>query len=244
MKQKKKIKKKEKEETQEQRQDSRKCCWKKVIKRWLPWLAIVFGIACVCFFLYVAGFRIIYAPELENSWDAMSAYAAWASVIASFIAILVAIWIPKRIADRQDKIALFEKRYDCYTVIQNLLVCAKQMEDAHTNKGIQTAFRVHLGQPEKICENESATVFALQLKQKQVIIVSGEFLFPHYNTKLLQEIIDVGVDLIFKTAVSTLECGGEPLSTQAAQVKQKYCQLCKEYENTYIEQMKKELQLS
>lgn len=244
MKQKKKIKKKEKEETQEQRQDSRKCCWKKVIKRWLPWLAIVFGIACVCFFLYVAGFRIIYAPELENSWDVMSAYAAWASVIASFFAILVAIWIPKRIADRQDKISLFEKRYDCYTVIQNLLVCAEQLENALTNKGVQAAFRAHLGQPEKICDNESATIFALQLKQKQAIIVSGEFLFPYYNTKLLQEIIDVGVSLIMKTATPNEELAIAPLSVEAVQLKTEYCTLCEEFSNTYIEKMEKELQLS
>ena len=60
------------------------------------------------------GWRFTYAPELETSWDAISAVAAWVGVIASFIAIWFAIQIPKKIADRQDKIALFEKRYDCF----------------------------------------------------------------------------------------------------------------------------------
>lgn len=42
------------------------------------------------------------------------------SVFAPIFAICVAIWIPKRIADRQDKIALFEKRYELYKVFRQL----------------------------------------------------------------------------------------------------------------------------
>ena len=64
--------------------------------------------------LYLKGFRITYAPELENSWGAISAFASWASVMASATAILVAIRIPSVIADRQNKIALFEKRFEVY----------------------------------------------------------------------------------------------------------------------------------
>ncbi len=217
---------------------------KQFIKRRWPLLLGAFGIALFVGLLYHKGFRITYAPELENSWDAISACAAWAGVVASFIAIMVAVWIPKKIADRQDKIALFEKRYDCYTVIQNLLVCADQMENAQINKAVQAAFRAHLGQPEKICDNESATIFALQLKQKQAIIVSGEFLFPHYNTKLLQEIIDVGVSLIMKTATPNEELAKASLSAEAVQLKTQYCNLCKGFSNTYIEKMEKELQLN
>ncbi len=69
--------------------------------------------------LYAFGFRITYAPELENSWDAISACAAWAGVVMSFVAIMFAIWVPIRIANRQDKIALFEKRYEIYDKIKN-----------------------------------------------------------------------------------------------------------------------------
>ncbi len=70
-------------------------------------IAIIIG-------LYVAGFRITYNPDLITDWDAVSGCAAWAGVIASVVAIWYAIQVPKKIADRQDKIALFEKRYAIY----------------------------------------------------------------------------------------------------------------------------------
>lgn len=79
-----------------------------------PLMWIVF-LACVgIVVMYHFGFRITYAPELETSWDAVAACASWAGVLASTIAIIVAIDIPKRIAEQQNKIALYEKRYSAY----------------------------------------------------------------------------------------------------------------------------------
>lgn len=70
------------------------------------------------------GFKITYAPHLENDWDAISAVAGWFSAIASFIAIVVAVQIPKIIAEDQNKIALFEKRYAVYEVLNNCIAYA------------------------------------------------------------------------------------------------------------------------
>lgn len=217
---------------------------KKVVKqKWFPIVLLLISVVTFLGFLYYKGFRITYPRELENSWDAISSFAAWAGVGASFVAIWFAIRVPKKIAEQQDKIALFEKRYNCYTVIQNLLVCAEEMKDANTNKGVQVAFRAHFGQPEEICKKINAAVFVLQLKQSQITVVSGEFLFQNYNAKLLQEIIDVGVELITNTAewFSGLEIVA--LSSEAMQLKTKYCELCKKYADTYIESMEQELQL-
>ena len=84
------------------------------------------------------GWRITYAPELENSWDAISATSTVISAIvsiigvsASFAAIWYAIQVPKEIADRQDKIALFEKRLTCYEMLetQRLLYFSIKNED-------------------------------------------------------------------------------------------------------------------
>lgn len=173
--------------------------------------------------------------------------AAWLSILLSFLAIVVAGHVAlkqAKISEQQNRIALFEKRMECYTTIQNLLVVGKQMEDIEVNKGVQVAFRVYLGQPENIVDNISVTVFAAQLKQKQAIVVSGEFLFPHYDTELLQKIIDVGVELIMQTATHDMESANAPLSARAEQLKTKYCQLCKQYESTYLESMEEELQLN
>jgi len=45
----------------------------------------------------------------------------WLAVILSGLAIWFAVQVPKKVADRQDKIALFEKRYNFYIVLVNVL---------------------------------------------------------------------------------------------------------------------------
>lgn len=70
--------------------------------------------------MYQMGFRITYAPDLENSWNAISATASWVSAIASFLAVWSAIQVPKKIAERQIKVDLFEKRYRVY---RTLILC-------------------------------------------------------------------------------------------------------------------------
>ena len=81
---------------------------KKFIKgRWFPLIVAIGITAVVAFMMALFGWRITYAPRLENSWDAVSAVAAWAGVFSSFIAIWFAIKVTKKIAEHQDKIALF-----------------------------------------------------------------------------------------------------------------------------------------
>lgn len=95
--------------------------------RWFP-LGVGFSIfILVNFIMALFGWRITYAPELENSWDAISACAAWAGVIASFIAIWYAIQVPKKIAEQQNKIALFEKRYQVYSSTMKIVQVANRI---------------------------------------------------------------------------------------------------------------------
>ena len=91
-------------------------------------------------FLYCKGFRITYAPDLENSWDAISAFAAWSGVFMSFVAIMVAIQIPKKIADRQDRIALLEKRFEIYDILISCGVIAGLIKDGDENEDILRDF--------------------------------------------------------------------------------------------------------
>ncbi len=41
--------------------------------RWFPLVVAIVCVAILAAFLFVSGFRVTYAPELENSWDAVSA---------------------------------------------------------------------------------------------------------------------------------------------------------------------------
>lgn len=224
-------------------------------KRWFVFLLgiliailVLLGIGVV---LYCNGYRITYPQQFETSWDAVSSFAAWAgvavsliSVVTSFVAVWAAIQVPKEIAKKQDAVSLFEKRFDCYNIIQKLLACGAYMENAKINKQVQTAFRIYLGQPEDIEKNESKTVFALRLKQKEVIIVSGAFLFSVYNVEILQTLIDTGMALIFSVASTDKDSPTFPLSGEAIELKNQYCQLCKEFKEKYIEPMEKELALN
>ena len=119
---------------------------KKLINgRWFPLAVAIAIVTVVALVMALFGWRITYAPTLENSWDAVSAVASWVGVIASFVAIMIAIWIPKKIAKQQDKIALFEKRMECYSTLQNIFAFARQISDAKSKKYIQTAFKLYFG---------------------------------------------------------------------------------------------------
>ena len=96
---------------------------KKTSRALSKWIVVLLcGIISI---LYFAGFRITYAPNLENSWDAISACAGWCGAIMSAIAIFVAIDIPKKIAEQQNNISLFEKRYSAFNTLAFLLSVVK-----------------------------------------------------------------------------------------------------------------------
>lgn len=211
--------------------------------RWFPLIITLIVLAVFVLVMALFGWRITYAPELETSWDAVSGCAAWAGVFASFVAIWFAIYVPKKIADRQDKIALFEKRYECYTIIQNFLTLSNQIENFQTVKEIQTALKIYFGDYEKIHNNESACILAVKLNRQKLLIVSGTFLFISYNDELLQKIIDTAMELIIAVATERKTQVEVPLSEKALQLKQEYCTLCRNFQQKYLELIEKELNL-
>lgn len=83
---------------------------KKILCSPVTWIA--FSAVLLVVIMYILGFRITYSPGLENNWDAISGCAAWAAVVVSGLAIYFAIQAPKKIAEEQNRIALFEKRYE------------------------------------------------------------------------------------------------------------------------------------
>lgn len=116
--------------------------------RWFP--LVVAGVCALALVLVLSclGFRITYAPNLENSWDAISGCAAWAAVMvaiastaASFLAVWYAIQVPKEIAKQQDKIALFKQRYRLYDLLLSCQTFALGLKAAESE---QDAGRIFL----------------------------------------------------------------------------------------------------
>ena len=106
---------------------------KSLLNKKIP-LWVIGIILLVVAFLAMVGFRITYAPDLENSWSAISAVASWAGVTATIAAIIVAIQIPQKIADNQNKIALFDKRYKLYDTIMRLVSFSQFIETMGRDK--------------------------------------------------------------------------------------------------------------
>lgn len=98
-----------------------------------PLILLVASLCIIIVILYFLGFRITYAPNLENSWNAISTCASWFSAIMSAAAIFVAISIPKKIAEQQDKISLFEKRYSAFDSFVFLTSAIKQIIDTNVD---------------------------------------------------------------------------------------------------------------
>ena len=172
-------------------------------------------------------------------WDYILFGVNVISVIVSVIALVFAIRLPIKIAKSQNDVALFEKRCECYVAVQTLLVCAAQLEDAVKNMAVTQAFKVHIMAPEDI-DNPKAGIIIAKMQQMQGVIISGEFLFSHYDSKLLQQILSTGMSLISKTSDYPMPT----LTEKTQKLKEKYCALCKQFEDTYLGAMEKELQLS
>ena len=103
-------------------------------KALLTGIFILLTALIVAILLWLLGFRITYAPSLENSWDAISACAGWAGAIFSLVAILVAIQIPKKIAEQQNRIALFEKRNNVYSKLVTMFYDKPLMHTVYINE--------------------------------------------------------------------------------------------------------------
>ena len=155
-----------------------------IIGRWFPLFVGIICLALLVFGMAVLGLRITYAPELENSWSAISAFADWGGVfvsvigvIASFVAIWYAIQVPKKIADRQDKIALFEKRYECFQLFEKCYVFYSQIKDKEcTLEELRERSKYLFDKLNWV--DITKEVAMTQIQQYEYVIHQMEFLFP------------------------------------------------------------------
>lgn len=99
--------------------------------KWFLLVTAIAGISLVVS-LYNQGFRITYAPELENNWNAISAVASWGSILVAAIsacASFLAVWYTIKIAEKQKKIDLFNKRYAVYKTLEDCNAFYQSLKD-------------------------------------------------------------------------------------------------------------------
>lgn len=176
----------------------------------IPVLLIILVLVIVV--LYRIGFRITYAPELETSWEAVSAVAAWAGVVVSFVAIWFAVQVPKKIAEQQNKIALFEKRLEFYLTLKKLesiSVSMNNLKEPINNKSIQNVFVLTFTQEPKLyAEYDRDGIYdktAKYLIEIKSILDAGPFLFSLDMKKYIIEIIQNLVELLYYSDQTGIE---------------------------------------
>lgn len=147
---------------------------KKIVKfikgRWFPLIAASIIVAVIVCVMILCGWRFTYAPELENNWDAVSGVSGWFGVVASFMAILYAV----RVADKQNQISLFEKKYELFEIVMNCKILSDSLKGVKTNLDVRMSFLATLCygsiDRDKVTDNTyvSAKEIAILQKLKQV----------------------------------------------------------------------------
>lgn len=166
-------------------------------KVFLTVFCTLLAIAFSAVVLWLLGFRITYAPNLENSWDAISACAGWAGAIFSLIAILVAIQIPKKIADEQNNIALFEKRHNFYITFCRCISFGEAMGEIKTCEEARRLFYIMLSDNAAECDDETLGKAIATLQIRTVGVISqASYLFAVNSDDLLESLLNDIVDVL------------------------------------------------
>lgn len=204
---------------------------KKSIPNWIPIVVLA-----ICILGAFTGWKITYNPKLENSWNAIAAIGGWVSAIISGIAIWFAVAIPKRIADEQNKISLFEKRFVCYLTLLKYLSFSKSIRSANSSSQLKTTFLFTFTQMD---ENFKPTDIVLMVKKDENVLMSGLFLFPSYcEGKMIREILE-GL-LSVASLISSTKSSFSPQQKDKINF---FCDICDKFENLYMESIRKELNI-
>lgn len=139
------------------------------------------------------------------NWNLEDTYHV-AGVVAPFLSLItiaVAVWIPKKIAERQDDIALFEKRFNCYITFNRIRFFATTMksvwgsENPYIGKGEKWLELVEnltegLITSEKVELNSRALGFNFLIEDKILAQYrdSAEFLFD-FSSKEKEELWEI-----------------------------------------------------
>lgn len=108
--------------------------------------------------------------------DWLAVILSFFSVVLSVAAIWFAVQVPKKIADRQDKIALFEKRYECFQIFQKCFILYKYSIGEESIEKI-TKQCYHILEIQKV-EELNNHHFQRKIEQIEYILHQMVFLFP------------------------------------------------------------------
>lgn len=181
------------------------------------------------------GWKITYNPQLENDWDAVAAFGSWVSAIISGVAIWFAVSVPKRIADEQNRIALFERRFESYSVFLKYTSLAKSIRGIKNRAQLEKTISYNFVQSDVVPDIKD---LILIIKGDEKPMMSGLFLFPDvFDGKTVRNILHNTIQV-----VSLLQ-GDDQLSEDDKKKLTSFCDICEEFERVHMKKMQDQLEI-
>lgn len=180
----------------------------------------------------------------KDCFDYIQLVATVISIIISAIAVYIAVRIPKQIAEQQNKIALFEKRFECYIVIQRITTFALKIKDSKNSEDIKARFLSIMGYNNNCFSEMSFAQMLISFQNMERVIVGGEFLFYYYNLEILQKLIldVIQFTRIFVDIEENHKIDG--LTQEGIEKRDEIVGLGKEIRDEYLDLIEKELYLN
>lgn len=196
------------------------------------WMLLIFMAAVVVFAIF--GWKITYDPNLENSWSAIEAVGVWVSAVISGVAIWFAVSAPKHIAQEQNKIALFEKRFASYSVFLKYISFAEILRQIENPKQLSQAFLLNFMEYGDAADPKELIVM---IKNDEQQLMSGLFLFSDFCDggtihNILQGMLDVA---------GLMQCKEIEFSKADKNKMILVCDRCELFEKKYMEKMRRQL---
>lgn len=216
---------------------------KKFIKgRWFPFSLLLAGLVVVLLVGLWRGFRITYSPTLENSWSAISGVADWVGVIISIlsaIASFMAVWYAIRVADKQNQITLFEKKYELFEIVFNCKIFSDSIKDVKNNIDVRMTFLAALCYNSIDGSKITDTAFVL-VEQIAVLQKLKQISFLYENT----DVLDKSPQLIDALSELMAGCHDDDKEQDLRERKQKFSDYTNSEEyKKLVDAMQKELMI-
>lgn len=203
----------------------------KIIPNWVLLLFVI-----ILFILSTFGWKITYNPQLDNNWNAIDAVGGWISAVISGVAIWFAVSIPKRIAQEQNKIALFEKRFASYSAFLKYTSFAETISQIDTLTQLRQAFLLNFMEYGDMTDSKE---LLLIIKNDEKQLMSGLFLFSNFCSgekihKILQGILEVA-SLMQNEEINLSEKDKGKINL--------FYNECKSFTTDYMDEMRKQLMI-
>lgn len=140
--------------------------------------------------------------------DWLAIAVSFISVVLSGVAIWFAVHVPKKIANRQDKIALFDKRYDCFQFFQCCIHLYFCVTNEHTLEELKCYLQFMLKKQQ--IGNIDEKQLDKQLARYEYVLHQMQFLFPGIEEKHTEDIYKALAQLLVAVTqnekIEEMEC--------------------------------------